>query len=293
MSSAAGQPERRARERKTQSAAGSDAVLPYTAGLSVFILPFLIAASLLLYILPANTEDLFAWTIAPPFTAMLLASAYIGGIWFFFHVVRLRRWHRFQYGFAAVVVFATLLGAATFLHWDRFHFGHISFVTWATLYVTTPFLTFAALIANRRADDSTPEGRDVTIPWPARILLAAIGILSLVCGLVMFVAPNLAIDVWAWEVTPLTARVVGAVLTLPGMVNLWLLRDGRWSSFRWMFQAQLISLVFITAALLFAWNQMEWSRPSAPLFVCGIVASFVVYAVFYAYNERQLRLTRA
>ncbi|HYI32150.1 MAG TPA: hypothetical protein VEX88_01670 [Glaciibacter sp.] len=292
MSRASGQPGRQARDRKTQSA-GSDAVLPYTAWLSVFIIPFLVAASVLLYIFPANTEELFAWTIAPPLTAMLLASAYIGGIWFFVQVVVLRRWHRFQYGFAAVVVFATLLGVATFLHWDRFHFGHISFITWATLYVITPFLTFAALLANRRADDSAQEGRDVLIPWPARIVLAAVGILALVCGLVIFIAPNLAIEMWAWEVTPLTARVIGAVLTLPGMVNLWLLRDGRWSSFRWMFQAQLVSLVFISAALLLAWNNIAWSRPSAPLFVSGILASLVLYAVFYGYNERKLRLSRS
>jgi len=83
------------------------------------------------------------------------------------------------------------------------------------------------------------------------------------------------------------------VLTLPGMVNLWLLRDGRWSSFRWMFQAQLVSLVFISAALLLAWNNIAWSRPSAPLFVGGILASLVLYAVFYGYNERKLRLTRS
>lgn len=268
-------------------------MLPYTAWLSIFIIPFLVAASVLLYILPGNTEELFAWTIAPPLTAMLLASAYIGGIWFFVQVVMLRRWHRFQYGFAAVVVFATLLGIATFLHWDRFHFGHISFITWATLYVITPFLTLAALLANRKADDSAPEGRDVSIPWPARFVLAAVGILALVCGLVIFIAPNLAIEMWAWEVTPLTARVIGAVLTLPGMVNLWLLRDGRWSSFRWMFQAQLVSLVFISAALLLAWNNIAWSRPSAPLFVGGILASLVLYAVFYGYNERKLRLTRS
>lgn len=292
MSGVSGQPGRQGRERNTPST-GTDAVLPYTLWLSVFIIPFLVAASVLLYILPANTEELFAWTIVPPLTAMLLASAYIGGIWFFVQVVVVRRWHRFQYGFAAVVVFATLLGIATFLHWDRFHFGHISFITWATLYVTTPFLTFAALLANRRADDGAPEGRDVSIPWPARIALATIGILALTWGLVMFIAPNLAIDMWAWEVTPLTARVIGAVLTLPGMVNLWLLRDGRWSSFRCMFQAQLVSLVFIAAALLFAWNDIAWSRPSAPLFVGGILASFVIYAIFFAYNERQLRLTRA
>lgn len=277
------------RAKRDASLEGSDKVLRYTVWLSAFILPFLVAASVLLYLLPARTEETFAWTILPALTAMLLASAYLGGIWFFVQVVRLRRWHRIKYGFAAVVLFSALLGVATVVHWDRFHFGHVSFITWATLYLTTPILTLAAVLANRRADDGSREPRDVDIPWPARIVLAAVGIMALASGLVMFFAPALAIEMWAWEVTPLTSRVVGAVLTLPGMVNLWLLGDGRWSAFRWMFQAQLVSLVFIIAALLFAWNDLDWSRPSAGLFVGGILASFVLYAAFYAYNETRFR----
>ncbi len=272
--------------------AGSDRVLPYTVGLSVFVIPFLVAASVLLYLLPMRTEELFAWTIAPSLTAMLLASAYLGGIWYFFLVIRLRRWHRIQYGFAAVFVFATLLGIATALHWDRFHFGHISFVTWAALYVTTPFLTLAAIVANRPADPRAGEDVDVEIPRPARIALAVVGILALACGLALFIAPGLFLEMWAWELTPLTARVVGAVLTLPGVVNIWLLTDSRWSSFRWMFQAQLVSLAFITAALVMAWNDLDWARPAAVLFVGGIMLSFVAYALFYGYNERRLRTAK-
>ncbi len=275
--------------RPAQRRSGGDQVLPYTVWLSIVILPFLVVASVLLYVLPGSTEELFAWTIAPILTAMLLASAYIGGIWFFVQVVRLRRWHRVQYGFAAVVVFSTLLGIATFLHWDRFHFGHISFITWATLYITTPFLTLAALLANRRADDATPEDRDIPVPWPVRIILALIGALALITGLMIFFVPAMAIEMWAWEVTPLTARVVGAVLTLPGMVNIWMLIDGRWSSFRWVFQAQLISLAFISAALLLAWGNLDWSRPAAPLFVGGILSSLLAYVAVYWYLERMLR----
>jgi hypothetical protein len=263
-----------------------DRVLPYTLGLSVFVLPFLLVASVLLYILPTRTDQLFAWTIVPPLTAMLLASAYVGGIWFFVQVVRQRRWHRVKHGFPAVVLFSTLLGVATFLHLDRFHFGHISFLTWVALYITTPFLSLAALLANRRADDGTPEQRDVPVPPALRMLVAIVGVAALACGLVLFLVPSVGVDLWAWKLTPLTARVTGAVLTLPGMVNLGLLFDRRWSAFRWVFQAQFVSLVFIAGALVVARSDLLWSRSSAILFVAGIALSFVAYAVFYAYNER-------
>ncbi|HEU0181469.1 MAG TPA: hypothetical protein VFR16_04720 [Agromyces mariniharenae] len=268
-----------------------DRVLPYTRVLAFVIIPFLVAAAFLLLVLPGGTEQHFAWTIQPPVTAMLLGSAYAGGIWFFVQVAVQRRWHRVRHGFPAVLVFATLLGIATFLHWDRFHFGHVSFITWVALYVSTPVLVLVALILNVREDDGMPEGDDVEIPAPWRYVLALVGAASTVTGLVLFIMPSLLIGAWAWEVTPLTARVVGAVLTLPGLVNIWMLWDDRWSAFRRVFQAQLVSLACILLAIVVRLADFEWARPSAWLFAIGIVVSAAVYALFYFSLER--RATRS
>lgn len=268
-----------------------DRVLPFTRVLAFVIIPFLVAAAFLLLVLPGGTEQHFAWTIQPPVTAMLLGSAYAGGIWFFVQVAVQRRWHRVRHGFPAVLVFATLLGIATFLHWDRFHFGHVSFITWVVLYVATPVLVLVALILNLREDDGMPEGDDVEIPAPWRYVLALVGAASTVTGLVLFIVPSLLIGSWAWEVTPLTARVVGAVLTLPGLVNVWMLWDDRWSAFRRVFQAQLVSLACILLAIALRMADFDWNRPSAWLFAIGIVVSAAVYAVFYFSLER--RATRS
>ena len=265
----------------------TDRVLPYTRVLAYVLIPFLVAAAFLLIVLPGGTEQHFAWTIAPPITAMLLGSAYAGGIWFFVQVAVQRRWHRVRHGFPAVLVFATLLSISTFLHWDRFHFGHISFVTWVTLYVATPVLVLVAIFLNLREDDGMPEGDDVEIPAPWRYVLALVGAAATVTGLVLFIVPSLLIDSWAWEVTPLTARVVGAVLTLPGMVNVWMLWDDRWSAFRRVFQAQLVSLTFILVALAVRFGDLEWTRPSAWMFAGGIVVSAIVYVAFYVSLERR------
>ena len=255
--------------------------------LAYVLIPFLVAAAFLLIVLPGGTEQHFAWTIAPPITAMLLGSAYAGGIWFFVQVAVQRRWHRVRHGFPAVLVFATLLSIATFLHWDRFHFGHISFITWVVLYVTTPVLVLVAIFLNLREDDGMPEGDDVEIPAAWRYVLALVGAAASVTGFVLFIVPSLLIDAWAWEVTPLTARIVGAVLTLPGMVNVWMLWDDRWSAFRRVFQAQLVSLAFILVALAVRFGDLLWARPSAWLFAVGIVVSAVVYVAFYVSLERR------
>ena len=110
----------------------TDRIHPFTRIVAVIILPFLAVAFVLLYPLADRTDELFAWTILPPLTALLLGSAYAGGIWFFVLVAWPKRWHELRHGFPAVLVFATLLAVATFLHWDRFHFGHISFIVWVT-----------------------------------------------------------------------------------------------------------------------------------------------------------------
>ncbi|MDR6970166.1 hypothetical protein [Leifsonia shinshuensis] len=271
----------------------TDRVHPFTRVVGAIIIPFLVAAVVLLYPLADTTDKLFAWTIRPPITAMLLGSAYVGGIVFFVHVVRPNRWHAVRHGFPAVLLFATLLAVATFLHWDRFHFGHLSFIVWVTLYVTTPFLVLAAMIVNRGEDPGRAVAEpDTTLPRWLRILLALIGLCSLVVGLVLFVAPQLAISMWAWPLTPLTARVCGAILTLPGMVNVWMLGDARWSAFRQIFQAQLVSLAAILLALLLRGGELLWSRPSAPLLVCGLAGAFVVYLALYVWAERR-RVTAA
>jgi hypothetical protein len=260
----------------------------YTRWLAAVIVPFLVVASVLLYVLPTRTDALFAWTITPPLSAQFLASAYLGGIWFFVRVARAPRWQAVKHGFPAVVVFASLLCVATLIDFDAFHQGHISFVTWLVLYLSTPFLTFAAILANRGADPGTPAGRDYRIPAAVRIPLAMLGIGALACGSALFLAPEAFLSLWAWPLTPLTARVAGAILTLPGMVNVWLLVDARWSAFRLLFQAQLFSLAFIVGALVLSRADLDWSRPAAPLFVSGIGASLVAYLAVYLTCERRL-----
>jgi len=264
-----------------------DRVRRATRLLGVAIVPFLAVASVLLYLLPTHTRELFAWTIDPPLTAVFLGAAYIGGIWFFVGVLRSRRWHRVKYGFPAVAVFATLLGIATFVHWDRFHFGHISFVAWVTLYVVTPFLVVGVAARNWRADPGTPDDRDFRLPLLPRAVFAAVGLAALVCGLTLFVVPAAFADEWAWPLTPLTARVVGAILTLPGVVNIWMLVDARWSAFRAIVQAEIVSLCFIAVAVAVARADLDQTHAAAPAFVVGIAVSLVAFVGFYAWCERR------
>jgi hypothetical protein len=264
---------------------GGDRLHPFARWLGLLLLPFLSVAVVLLYGFPTRTDTLFAWTISPPLSALFLACAYIGGIWFFARVTWGTRWHRLHRGFIAVLVFAGLLCAATLLHWDRFHHGTVIFAVWAALYLTTPLLTAAVLVLHRGADDGRPEQRDYLLPGAVRAVLVTVGLAALAAGLALFLFPATFGPLWAWELTPLTARVVGAVLTLPGMVNLWMLRDTRWSSFRQVFQAQIVSLAAVLLALLLGRDDL--TGPGAVPVVAGLCFSFSAYVIFYLWCERR------
>jgi hypothetical protein len=264
----------------------ADHVLPFTRWLAIALVPFLLVASVLLFVFPTRTDTLFAWTIRPPLTAMFLACAYIGGIWFFCSVAVARKWHTVRPGFPAVVFFATLLGISTLIHFDKFHAGTFIFAVWLVLYVTTPFIAVVALVVNSR-DGVAATAHDYLIPLWLRTVLIGVGVCCLITGVALFVFPELALGWWAWEVTPLTAQVIGAILTLPGMVNLAMVRERRWSAYSRVFQAQLVSLSCIALALIIGAGDLLWDRVSAWLFVGGIGVALVAFTVTYRYCTLQ------
>jgi hypothetical protein len=169
-----------------------DRVLAYTRALSAVIIPFLVGAWVILYLFPNDTQRLFAWTIRPTMTPMVLASAYLGGAYFFVRVLRARHWHAVKTGFLAVTLFATLLGVATILHWDKFNHRHVTFWIWVVLYFTAPFLVFGGWLANRRhavpartdePRNTAPRTRQVRSGrvWAGRLTVRALATIAKPC----------------------------------------------------------------------------------------------------------------
>lgn len=266
-----------------------DRILPEVRWLAVLIIPFLVAASILLYIWPNDTDKLFAWTIKPSMTPMMLAAAYLGGIYFFTRAALAKRWHLVKLGFLPVTTFAALLGIATLLHWDRFNHSHISFFTWVALYFTTPFLVFAAWLHNRMTDPGTAEPNEVVIPQVIRLFIAIIGVITLAVSLQLFLQPALMIGLWPWMLTPLTARVVGAMFALPGVVGLGIALEQRWSAARIILEAQAFSIVMILIAAVRAWNDFKQSNLSSWLFIGGLSFLLLALAALYVSIELHRR----
>jgi len=73
------------------AAVGHDRIVWQTRLLAAVIVPFLVVAFVILYLRPEETGRLFAWPISPWMTSFVLASAYLGGAYFFVRVATGRR----------------------------------------------------------------------------------------------------------------------------------------------------------------------------------------------------------
>jgi hypothetical protein len=269
--------------------APDDRVLAYTRGLSLFITPFLVVAFVILYLFPGRTAHLWAWTIPVTMTSMVLASAYLGGAYFFVLVARSRHWHEVGIGFLAVTTFSGLLGVATVLHWDVFAHDHLAFWLWAGLYFTAPFLVIAAWLTNRRYAAPVTAG-DVLLRPVDRAGLAVVGMLALVTGLAMFLAPTAMIDLWPWPLTTLSCRVVGATFCLGGALagTRW---DPRWSSVRVMLRVEAIMVTLMLLAAARAHEEFLSHRALAwPLLIgsLAVLAGSVYLWAVYEHHPRDV-----
>jgi len=259
--------------------AADDRVLPATRAVAYAIMPFLIVGFAVLYPWPTDTDRLFAWHVVPTMTPMVLGSAYLGGAYFFIRVARSATWHTVKGGLVPVAVFASLMGVATILHWNKFAHGHVAFWLWAVLYFTTPFLIVGVWLANR-THDTRPNADDLLLSWPTVGIIAAAGTLALGTGLLLFVSPLTAVRIWPWHLTPLTARVLGAVLCL-GVAGIGAPFDRRWSTARIPVQVAGVMLTLMVIAGIRARAEFVTTRPLTWLLAVGFTTAAVVVETFY------------
>jgi hypothetical protein len=266
-----------------------DRLLPETRAVGALVAAVLTVASFLLVIFPDNTEDHWAWTIAATMTAFFLGAGYAGGAWFFTRLTLGNRWHRGAAYFPGISLFTWMMGIATFLHWDIFNHDHISFFAWLILYVTTPFLVPFVWLRNRRTDSGEPEPADVEVPEPMRLAVGVGGAGMLGLALLFFVAPSVAIDIWPWPLTDLTARVIAACLSAPGVALIFLARDRRWTAWRLLIQNSLITATILLIGTAIAWDEFDTDRVLAYGFPIGIGGMFLGLGAIYLALEARLR----
>jgi hypothetical protein len=262
----------------TDANSHDDRVLDLCRWTTYLVIPVLLLGFGILYLLPGETERLFAWPIASRMSAMLMGAGYGAGAIFFILSTRERRWHRFGHAMLGISAFVWPLILATFLHWDKFSHGSPAFWLWFVVYLITPLLLPWLWWRNRGQDSGGPEPGEPAMP-PVLIQLFQLAILpTAAIALWLFLAPASAAAWWPWPLTPLTARVVAAWFFLPAAI-LWILaRDGRWSSARLTFIGGLVWNLLLLVAVARAWNEFDPTRAGRWLYPLSLIAAALAQA---------------
>jgi hypothetical protein len=267
--------------------APADRLLPVTRILAAVIVPILVAAFIILYLLPTQSGRLFAWPIKPTMSAMMLGATYLGGAYFFTRVVFARRWHTVQLGFIPVTAFAAIMGVDTLLHWDKFTHGSLAFNLWALLYFVLPFVIPVVWYFNQRQNRNDLPSIEAPLPRWLRLSIGILGGIMAIASAVLLLFPQVMIPAWAWTLSPLTARVMSAMFALPGLVGLGVAYDGRWSSASIIFQSQVLSILLFFLAMLRAGDQILWGSWGAWSFVGGLLLVLLLIGLA-AWQARKL-----
>lgn len=266
-----------------------DRILPETRWLSAFIVPFLFVAFVMLYFFPDHTDRLFAWTIRPNMTPLIMGAGYISGSYFFIRAFFARRWHTVHLGFLPITAFTIFMAIATFTHLDRFHHGHVSFYAWTGLYIITPILVPLVWFRNRATDPRALEQDDLLLSPLLRGILGIGGAVQFLIALFLLLFPNVMIDLWPWKLTPLTAQVIGGWFALPSVVAMLMAIDRRWSAIRITLQSQLVGLALMLIAVVRAWSDFDRSNGLTWVFIGGIGGMFLGLLALYSAIEGQRR----
>ena len=255
------------------SAAATDTL---TRGIAGAICVILLDASQLLFFYPDRTSTLWAWKLQPEVTAMVLGSVYAGGAYFFARILFGAPWRAVAAGFPSVIVFVWIAGIATLLHLDRFIKDSVPFAAWVALYAVTPFLV-PWLVARNHRRYGAPHGPP--LPRAIQRTLGAVGGVLLAAGVLFLVVPDVAIDSWPWPLTPLTARVIGAVLAMYGTVWVAVAVHRTWAGARIPLEAHAIGMAFALVAVARGEDVVDWGNPLAIVFVVAAAVMLVVSVV--------------
>jgi hypothetical protein len=199
---------------------GAGAAQPLTAGMRTILYVasgLVFAVGISLYLLTEQTDVYFAWTIQSALTATFLGGAYWSACVLEFIAARRRLWAEARIAVPSVIIFTGLTLVVTLMHLDRFHFNAPSLLTragtwfWLAVYASVPIIMSVLLASQLRAPGGDPprSAKPHRAIWFTQL---AVGGLMVLCGVTMLVAPASVVPLWPWDLTPLTARAIGAWL---------------------------------------------------------------------------------
>ena len=262
-----------------------DRILPLTRWTFLVFAVILVSAVIILWGTPGETPDRWAWTIEPDLTPIFMGSVYAAGAYVFFRLFGSDVWHPYAAVLIGAIVLTALLLATTLIHFERFNQGDgplpadIAFYGWVGIYAGAPFW-IAFLYVRNRGQDPGDVGEGVRVPDGVRKGAAVVGVVAGAVATLFLLWPDAAIDIWPWDLTPLTARVIASYVATIAALGLVLSRDGRWSSWRVIVQTLLVFAVLLLIGAARASGDFD-DGPATWVYLVAVAGGAIALALFY------------
>lgn len=259
------------------------------------VLPLLFIAGVQLFVLSAQTDYYFAWTIALPLTAAFMGAGYWSAMIAAYAALRQSVSVALRLTGPTSIAVTSMLGIATFLHLDKFHLNSSAlltrFVTWVWIgvYVVTPFTFLWLWFAYGRGLDDT-MGAKPFLRW-VRLSYLFQAAFTLLAGILLFLIPALLAPAWAWALTPLTARVVGAWVISYGLACLAVFREDDLLNTTGARASLLAFCVLQFVVLARYFSSVDWTKPLAWIYVLVLLAGVITGVASLLQQSRESKET--
>jgi predicted small integral membrane protein len=268
-------------------------ILPATHWASLVVFAILVPALVILWGIPDRTEDAWAWTIQPDLTPIFLGAGYGAGAYFFLRTFLSDQFHPSAAGIFGAAFFASFMLIATLIHWDKFNHGDapligaLVFYGWVAVYIISPFVVLGLWWTNRRTDSGEPAPGEAIVPlWVRRVAqVAAAG--AFLGAAVFYLAPDEAIDVWPWDLTPLTSRVIGSFTAQVGVGALLISLDRRWSAWKLIVETFFVATALLLIGAIRAWDDFDTDNTLTYLYLGGLVTADIALLFLYRSMSRE------
>jgi len=224
-----------------------------------------------LFVFPAETDRLFAWTIQPPLTAAFLGASYWASTTLAAACARERDWARGRAFAGPYLIAGVVLLWVTLVHIDKFHMDDVTGWAWLVLYAVFPPAVMVLLARQLRVPGGEPP-RDAPMPRALLLALGALGTAMTLLGAALVIAPQDADALWPWTLTPLTGRAIGTFVLAQGVLALVVCRERDWARVRpAMLQQLVVGVLQLVAVLRFS-GTLDWDRAGAWIYLGAVLA---------------------
>ncbi|MCA1839290.1 MAG: hypothetical protein LC723_03015 [Actinobacteria bacterium] len=242
----------------------------------------LLALGLDLTLAPALSDRFFSWTIKPPITAGVLGAYYLAAFFLLTVAMRGRLWSRVKLILPGGIAFSMLAIVATFMHLGKFHlhgagtFAKVVTWVWIIAYLALPPALLAPVPAQLKRDREGASVREkANMRWSS-VGMVTVGTVMVATGCLLFVSPSIAAPHWAWALTPLTARVLGAWTLGLGLVFSMAGMKGDSRSARPAYIGAGLFAVFGISTMLRFFSNVRWEGFAARVILAFLLSTLVV-----------------